>query len=338
MKLVVYGPMERLGILVDGKVVDAQATAAAYLMSQGEPRAWEMAQALVGSDLLGFIEGGDRALTTAKKAVEYGTGNGWKGMSMAWDAKNVKLLPPLVKSSTLKVMCCGGNYPDHLAGMYSRMRKTTVTEQMAREEARKDLMWGFYKLGGNIIGDGDPLIYPARTQRLDYEGEVAIVFGKKGKDIKESDYLDYVFGVTLMNDISIRDGQGKWDRQGAMTFQYGKNFDGSGIVGPCIVTKDEVKDPQNVEFWLKLNGQQRQKGNTKNMIFSFAEFTRLLSTDLVIHPGDMISGGTCAGTAADSSERDANNVAKPDLFMKVGDTVEVGSPVIGTITNKIVAK
>jgi acylpyruvate hydrolase len=339
MKLVVYGSIERVGFLADGKVIDALRAMGAYLeQSEGETHPMEMASALIGGDLMGFVVGGERALNTSKKVIEWWREGGKSNTMLAMDAKGVKLNAPIVHSNTLKVMMAGGNYADHLAALYSRTRRSPVTQEMAREETKRDIMWGFYKLGGNIVGDGDPIPYPSRTKRLDYEGEVAVVFGKRGKDIKAENYLDYVFGVTLMNDLSIRDGGGKWDRQGVYTFQFGKNFDSSGVLGPCIVTRDEVTDPAKVEFWTKVNGQVRQRGNSKDMIRSFGEYTQLLSTDLVINPGDVISGGTCGGTALDASELDPNGGLRPDLFLKVGDTVEVGSPVIGTITNKIVAK
>ena len=340
MKLVVYGPMNRHGFLVDNQVLDAQKATEMYLShSEGDRQPAETATAYVGSDLLGFINGGERTLSTARKVISWWKQAGVNDPMVAMDANSVKLKPPLVNSYMLKVMCAGGNYADHLQGTSRWGPGGPKTIEQITNEAKKDVMWGFYKLGGNIVGDGDLISYPSRTSRLDYEGEIAIVFGKQTKDIKAANYLDYVFGVTLLNDVSIRDGMGRWDKQGSpMTFQLMKNFDGSGVMGPCIVTKDEVPDPSNVEFWTRVNGETRQKGNTKDMIRSFAEFAELLSTDLIVRPGDVISGGTCAGTALDSSDRDANHVLKPDRFLKVGDVVEVGSPSIGKITNRIVGK
>jgi acylpyruvate hydrolase len=335
MKVVVYGPMKRLGFLVDDRVVDGQMVAAEYLSSQGEARPFEMANALVGSTLLGFIEGGDRALDTAKKALANYQKSGMRGTTMSWNARDVVLHPPLVDTNTIKVMCAGANYASHIAG--------TKTMEQARADALKDIAWGFYKLASNIIGDKTPMVYPSRTKRLDYEGEVAIVFGKKGKDIPKADYKNYVFGVTLFNDMSARDQGGVWDRpNSAMTFQFHKNFDGAGALGPCIVTMDEVKDPENVDFMLKVNGEVRQKSNTSQMIRTFGDWTQILSTDVTIYPGDVIAGGTCSGTVMDTYRKigeDGKPIpVDPKYFTKVGDTMEVSSPQIGVLTNTLVAK
>jgi acylpyruvate hydrolase len=122
-----------------------------------------------------------------------------------------------------------------------------------------------------------------------------------------------------------------------MNFGHYKNFDGSCPLGPCIVV-DELNDPQDIPFTTHVSGDLRQNGNTSGMIFGFAEILAYVSTDQTVQPGDMISAGTCRGTAMDSSDYGADGKPLPDLFLKVGDVVEVASPAIGTLRTEIVAK
>ena len=178
------------------------------------------------------------------------------------------------------------------------------------------------------------MIYPAKTQRLDYEAEVAVVLGQGGHDISEADAPSHYWGYTMLNDWSIRDGN--YASRG-LSFNLQKNFDTSSSLGPCVVVGG-IPDAQNIDFQTTVDGQVRQQGNTKDMVFSFAEFLAYLSKDQTFRPGDLISGGTCAGTAADSAHYDANNVADPSGFLRPGHLVEVSSPQIGVLRNKVVSR
>ena len=168
---------------------------------------------------------------------------------------------------------------------------------------------------------------------LDYEGEVAIVLGGRGKDVPLDRAGELIWGYTLLNDLSARDQPNP--RPHSLTL--GKNFDSSGSLGPCI-TVGEIADPRAVTFETHVNGELRQSGTTREMIFSFEEFIEHLSRDITLHPGDMISGGTCAGTAMDGAELDAQGRPHTDRFLRPGDQVEVSSPMIGTLSNRVVAK
>ncbi|MHB8566333.1 MAG: fumarylacetoacetate hydrolase family protein [Nitrososphaerales archaeon] len=342
MKLGVYGPWKRLGIMNDGFVVDLQRACAAYLVeTENEPRPYEMAEALVGWNLEGFIAGGERSAKIARNVNEYAMRRQSEGEWLGVQAEKIvqstsalRLHAPWLKSA--KVMCAGANFSDHLSGMFSRIRGAYISPQDAASEARKENAWGFYKLGSSIIGPEDPVLYPEKTARLDFEGEVAIIFGKKGKDIRASKILDYVLGYTLFNDFSIRDS--KIDRGGFLNFAFAKNFEGAGSLGPWITLKDDIEDPQNIEFTTTVNGEKRQKGNTKDMIRSFGEFLELLSADNVINPGDILASGTCAGTAADSTPTDSNGNQDASRFLKPGDVVEVRAEKIGLLRNGILEK
>ncbi len=337
MKIVVFGPERRVGALQDGQVIDLNGAYAKYARErENEPLPHAMASAMAPANLQDFIEAGPRAIESATKAIEYVTRHagdrlGIKGETLLYDGANVKIHAPLPSLST-RIAMAGGNYADHALGMLRR-RSPDITEEQAIAETRKTGIWGFWKLGTNVIGPDDSLTYPSKTERLDYEAEVVVVLNKRAKDVPQSQMKDYIWGYTLQNDWSLRDQP----EAGNYKFVTAKNFDGSSSLGPCIVV-GEIDDPEDVPFELKINGEPRQKGNTKDMIFSFGEFLEYLTRDNTFNPGDMISGGTCAGTAADSSPREADGSLSGKLFCHAGDLVQINSPKIGTLSNKVVAK
>ncbi|HLF79677.1 MAG TPA: fumarylacetoacetate hydrolase family protein [Dehalococcoidia bacterium] len=337
MKIVVFGPDRRVGALQGNQVIDLNGAYAKFAReTQDEPLPQAMASAMAPANLQEFIEAGPRAVESAHKAIEYltkkaGDRLGLKGEHLLHDAGSVKIHAPLPSMST-RIAMAGGNYADHALGMLRR-RTPDITEAQAVEDTRKTGIWGFWKLAPNVIGPDDELTYPDKTQRLDYEAEVVIVLNKRAKDVPESKVKDYIWGYTLQNDWSLRDQP----EAGNYKFVVAKNFDGSSSLGPCIVVA-EISDPTNVPFELHVNGELRQKGNTKDMIFSFGEFLEYLSKDTTLLPGDMISGGTCAGTAADASPREADGSLSGKLFCHVGDLVHISSPLIGTLRNRVVAK
>ena len=150
---------------------------------------------------------------------------------------------------------------------------------------------------------------------------------------ERTDARDLVWGVTLLGDWSIR---APAEPQGPLKFGMAKNFDQSCSLGPCIVVGE--LDPANVDVETWINGERRQQFNTRDMVFSYWEYIEYLSRDLTLYPGDIISGGTAAGTAADLSPRMADGQFAPERFLKAGDVVEIKSPAIGTLQARIVAK
>jgi acylpyruvate hydrolase len=232
-----------------------------------------------------------------------------------------------------RIACVGGNYAAHLAGMWAnRLGKTDVTLEQITEEARKTGQWGFWKVPTEVAGPNDMIPFPKRVTYFDYEGEVAIIIGKRDKNVSAAKIRDYVWGVTLFHDWSIRDGGGT---ERIVSYNLQKNFDGAVSMGPCIVVGE--LDHQNVDAETRVNGVVRQSYNTQEMIWSFGEVLEYLSQDFTFVPGDVIAGGTSAGTAADKSRRGPDGKRPLDLFLKVGDVVEVSSSKIGALSNKIVA-
>jgi 2-keto-4-pentenoate hydratase/2-oxohepta-3-ene-1,7-dioic acid hydratase in catechol pathway len=345
LKLAVYGP-QRLGLVVGDRLVDLQRATEAYLTSQGEKRAFEESEATVGHTLRSFVEGEEGAMKAARAVLKFAKDDpeglrGQRGEKIEFRIGLAKLRAPVTESSKFKIMCIGANFADHFVGLsrnspasMGKERKILTLEE-ARAQALSTPQWGFYKMGSSVSNPGDDVQYPSRTRLLDYEGEVALIIGRRGKDIRRSELLDHVFGYTLFDDFSLRDNMDK----GVLNFARVKNFEGSGALGPIVTLKDDAPDPQDIDFSTSVNGEVRQRGNTKDMIRGFGEWVEFLSEDVELNPGDVIASGTCAGTAADSSKRDRDGNFLPGRFLKPGDVVEVSSKRLGgTLRNRIVAK
>lgn len=321
MKIVVYGPEKRAGVWAGDLVIDLERASAGRLPA----------------DLAGLIAGGQAALADAARVVETARAlaPGDRASNGVYERAAVQLHAPLVPGA--RIACAGGNFADHTAAM--AMKRTDMPKyatgdlKAIAQGMRANGIWGFWKVGHEPAAPGGEIMYPARTQRLDYEAELAIVIGKAAKDVAVGDLMPYVWGVTLFGDWSIRDlDEGK----ALLKFAAQKNFDGSFSVGPCIVVNEDIR-VDDVAIETLVNGERRQYFNTADMVFSFGEYLAYLSTDFTFQPGDMISGGTAAGTAADSSDI-VDGVFAPERFLKIGDSVEIRSDRIGSLSARVVAK
>ena len=340
MKIVVFGPEKRTGVLRDDKVVDISYAFSKYLRErQNERHPRTLADALVPSDLARFVDGGKTTIENAQKAIDHLFGGvqnqlGPRGEQLIFAANAVKLHAP--RPNNARVACAGGNFADHAMAMMARTQPAGApkpTMEQARENVRKNGIWGFWKIHRDLVGQDGEIIYPGKTDRLDYEGEIAIILAKTGKDIKPNEIKDYVWGVTMLGDWSIRRYA---EPNMPLKFAMVKNFDTSCSLGPCIAVGEGDALDTVVETYV--NGERRQRHSTKEMVFSFGEYLEYLSRDLTLYSGDIVSGGTGAGTAADSSPPGPNGEQTNDRFLKPGDTVEMRSPDIGVLRAKIVAK
>ena len=305
MKIVVFGGERRVGALVGERVLD---------LARSNPA--------LPAGLRQFVEAGQQALEGAQRAID-AIDRAPDGAVVA--LKDVRLHAPWPER---RIACVGGNFADHLRGMERGEPKTI---EQVTEQARAAGQWGFWKVPAFVSGPDDEIAYPKRTEYFDYEGEVALIIGKRGKDIAADRLDEYVWGVTLFNDVSIRDGMGS---PRPMSYNLAKNFDGSTCMGPCIVVGEVA--PSAVDLETCVNGEVRQHFNSRDMVFSFAEVLEYLSSDFTFVPGDVIAGGTAAGTAADKTVRASDGSRPKDLFLKVGDVVTVSSPQVGTLGNRIV--
>jgi len=217
--------------------------------------------------------------------------------------RNAKLLAPLI--SPPKIVCLGLNYHDHIA------------EQNA---AVPDDLVIFMKPRTTIADPNDPIVKPAFVKKLDYEAELAIIVGKKGKDIKLEEAKHHIFGYTCLNDVSARDIQFK-DKQ----WTRGKSFDTFAPMGPCITTTDQIGDPSNLWIRTRVNSELRQNSRTGNMVFNVYQIVRKLSQVMTLEPCDVIATGTPSGVGF---------AAKPEpKFLELGDVVEVEIENIGILRN-----
>lgn len=211
-----------------------------------------------------------------------------------------------------KYLAIGMNYADHV----EEARKGGVV-------APKVQVW-FNKQVSCINGPFAPVHYPRVSEMLDYEAELGVVIGKRCRHVSAADAKDVIGGYFVVNDVTARD----WQFQ-SPTFTLGKSFDTHGPIGPWIVTADEIADPHALDFRLFVNGMQRQKGNTRDMIYNVYAQIEHLSKVMTLEPGDLLATGTCAGVGIAGGK---------EGMLKVGDVVRVEIDGIGHIENTIVAE
>lgn len=205
-----------------------------------------------------------------------------------------RIAPPW--SGMGKFICIGLNYSNHAAETGSPIPKEPII---------------FQKPTSAVVGCNDPVVLPKNSLKGDWEVELGVVIGSKARYVDEKNAIRHVAGYCIVNDISEREYQiergGTWDK--------GKGCDTFGPVGPWLVTKDEVPDPQALDMWLDVNGQRRQCGNTATMIFGVAHLVAYCSRFMTLYPGDLIATGTPPGVGMG---------AKPPVFLRAGDTMQLG--------------
>ena len=213
---------------------------------------------------------------------------------------------PLSITRPGKIVCVGLNYHDH-------------AEEGGAELPKAPLL--FAKWSNTLIGHGDPIVLPAESKEVDYEAELGVVIGTTAKHVSERDALDVVQGYICVNDVSARDLQfadGQWTR--------GKSPDSFCPVGPRLVPREEIDDPQALAIRCVLNGETMQDSSTSQMIFSVAEIIAYVSRVITLEPGDLIATGTPAGVGV---------FRDPKVLLKDGDEVTVDIEGLGALTNPV---
>ncbi|MDQ0232252.1 fumarylacetoacetate hydrolase family protein [Metabacillus malikii] len=231
--------------------------------------------------------------------------------SYLYPIEEVTILPPIPRPSK-NIFCVGKNYREH------------AIEMGSVEDIPEHVML-FSKAPTTVIGhfaEVDPHLHI--TSQLDYEGELAVIIGKSGKQISEADAMDYVFGYTIINDITARNLQAQHKQ-----FLLGKSLDTSCPMGPCIVHKSAISNPYDLSITTKVNNEVRQAGNTKDMIFTIEQIISTISQGTTLEAGDIIATGTPAGVGKGFN---------PPKYLLPGDVIDIEISSIGTLTNKIKAE
>jgi 2-keto-4-pentenoate hydratase/2-oxohepta-3-ene-1,7-dioic acid hydratase in catechol pathway len=314
MKLVTYesAKQSRLGVVQGDVVVDV---AAAYgLIRKGRITDTKMAAAAevlrkLGrppQDMIELLGLGERYRKALGVVVASAGAMGKKGPTgLAIPLRSAKLRAPIAHPN--KITCIGLNYADH-------------AREGGQEPPPAPIF--FLKSHNTICGPGDAIKLPPNSTQVDYEAEFAVVIGKRGSRIPESEAHKYIAGYTVLHDVSARDmqfGDKQWYR--------GKSCDTFAPTGPWIVTPDDIPDPHNLRISLTLNGETLQDSNTSNLIFKVPFLISYLSQSVTWEVGDLISTGTPPGVGF---------ARKPPVFLKAGDTVSVTVEGIGTLTNPVV--
>ncbi|MBP3038693.1 fumarylacetoacetate hydrolase family protein [Bacillaceae bacterium Marseille-Q3522] len=252
--------------------------------------------------MIGCIELGDDLIKKVQAFLEKASDEEFLSLS------SVELQAPIPRPQK-NIFCVGKNYAEHAIEMGS---KDDIPEHVMI----------FTKAPTTVIAANETIpLHKTVTEQLDYEGELAVIIGKKGTAIPQENAFEYVFGYTIVNDVTGRDLQ-KRHKQ----FFIGKSLDGSCPLGPWIVHKSAVINPGALNIETKVNGEVRQASNTKNFIFSIPEIIAVLSKGMTLEPGDIIATGTPAGVGKGF---------KPPRFLKTGDEIEITIDQIGTLKNTV---
>jgi 2-keto-4-pentenoate hydratase/2-oxohepta-3-ene-1,7-dioic acid hydratase in catechol pathway len=247
--------------------------------------------------MMNFISAGEPALQAMRKRIASGNHR----IPLA----EVKLQAPIPRPG--KYLAISLNYADHIA-------------ETGRD--RPDYPSFFTKQSTCVIGQGDAIQRPKVSDKLDYEGELAFIIGKKCRHVPAERAHEVIAGYTIANDVSVRDWQFR-----SPTFTVGKSFDTCGPLGPWLVTKDEIADPHNLNLKTWVDDQLRQDSNTKNMLFNCFEMVAYLSQAMTLEPGDVISTGTPSGVGVKM---------EPKGYLKPGQTVMVAIEGIGKLSNPVI--
>jgi 2-keto-4-pentenoate hydratase/2-oxohepta-3-ene-1,7-dioic acid hydratase in catechol pathway len=291
---------QRLGILVGDVVCDVAELARAVKAAGGEPVSW----LLETNNTLDVIRRGESALSQINALFGDSQSRAGRGQAAGYSLDQIEFLPATYPS---KILAIGRNYVDH-----------AIEGGAAPPEA--PLL--FNKLPNSLSAHNAPIVLPEISQKVDYEAELAVVIGRRARRISEADALDYVFGYTLIDDVSARDlqfGDGQWTR--------GKGLDTFAPLGPFITTRDEIADVQALKIEGRLNGEIMQTSNTSKMIFQVAYLVSYLSQGLTLEPGDVIATGTPEGVGI---------FRDPPVLLKAGDVYEVEIEGLGTLRNPVV--
>jgi 2-keto-4-pentenoate hydratase/2-oxohepta-3-ene-1,7-dioic acid hydratase in catechol pathway len=298
-------------------------------------------------DFAGAHDGGDPAFASMQAFIAEGEDALYRARNIIADARRtgrglidsaaVKLLAPLPLPAQMRDFLC---FEKHLLQSFARLRQVRAAAAPDPEKALREMeaqgtfsvpkIWyerpSFYKPSRfAVCGTGQDVAWPAYSQTIDYELEFACVIGTAGRDIPKDKARAHIFGYTIFNDLSARDEQSQ-EMLGNLGPGKGKDFDNSNPLGPCVVTADEIPDPYALEMIVRVNGEERGRGNSREMHWKYEDCIAFVSRSETIHPGELF----CSGTVGNGSGLETGR------FLDVGDVVELEVEKIGVLRNRIV--
>jgi 2,4-didehydro-3-deoxy-L-rhamnonate hydrolase len=303
MKLVTFvaGGQTRWGAVHGEMIVDLNLARAMFLASRG------MEAKYLAADTFDFLRQGELAWEAANETLEFLGSHTVDGISYPKDS--VKLLAPI--SNPSKIIGIGLNYAEH------RHEQDIVSADLY------PIL--FAKYPSSIVGPGETVTWDASlSQKVDYEGELGIVIGKRARRVSLVEALDFVYGYCNLNDISARDMQ--FDERGGKQWVRGKSLDTFCPIGPFIASKDEIPNAQNLAIRTWVNGELRQESNTSKMIAGVAQLVTFISQGITLMPGDIIASGTPSGVG---------HHRNPPTYLKPGDVMRVEVEGLGSLVNPI---
>lgn len=309
MRLVTYSPLPngtpRAGVRVGHRILDIEAGSRV----DGEP---------LPSSMKALLKEGRGALSRVRALAKAAQSNAGRFAAAMHEEGAIRFLPPVPDPD--KFLCVGKNYKSHL----EELKKNDLIKEMPEE------VTGFVKLASCLVGHNAKVVKPAAVAHLDYEPELVFVIGRHALGVtQDDDAMDYIAGVTLLNDLTDRDMQKREVASGSR-FWTSKNAQGFGPLGPEIVTLDEIADPYDLWITCAVNGEERMRVNTREQIWKMNDILEHFSRTIPLEPGDMFSTGAPGGVAVGMPNAE-------DLFLKHGDVVDCSIEGITTLRTTIVA-
>lgn len=294
----------RLGAIIDEKAIDLSQAYLAFQQKQGKMSSFPSGYPI---DMLTYLQSGDKAQQAVQEVVNWVSSSyaSLSNQQFVYPISKIQIDPPIRSPS--KIICIGLNYADHC-----REQKFDIPESLIL----------FAKFPSAVIGPGDSITWSGEvSQQVDYEAELAVVIGRKARNVPEDKIYKHIGGYTIVNDVSARDVQFA-DKQ----WVRGKSFDTFCPLGPYLVTPNDVGNPHHLAIRCWVNGELRQDSNTDQMIFKIPEAIAFINRTCTLLPGDIICTGTPDGVGV---------FRKPPVFLKPGDVVEIEIEKLGRLRNPI---